>query len=60
MRPEATTYQGAAKHLQDAWVAVRGQLAAVLEHITIEELTTGELSPEIAPLISDPDAWTAR
>jgi Rrf2 family protein len=60
MRPEAATYPGAAKHLQDAWVAVRASLRAVLEHITIEELTTGELSPEIAALISDPDAWTAR
>jgi Rrf2 family protein len=58
--PETTTYQGAAKHLQDAWVAVRASLRAVLEHVTIEQLTTGEMSPEVARLISDPDAWTER
>ena len=60
LRPEATTYQGAAKHLQDAWVAVRASLRAVLEHITIEQVATGELAPEVAQLVANPDAWTAR
>jgi Rrf2 family protein len=60
LRPEATTYQGAAEHLQDAWVAVRAGLRAVLEHITIEQVATGEMSPEVAQLVADPDAWMAR
>jgi Rrf2 family protein len=60
VRPEAMIYQGAAKHLQDAWVAVRASLRAVLEHITIEQVATGELSPEVAQLVVDPDAWAAR
>jgi Rrf2 family protein len=60
LRPEATTYQGAAKHLQDAWVAVRASLRAVLEHITIEQVATGEMSPEVAQLVADPEAWIAR
>ncbi len=60
LRPETATYQGAAKHLQDAWIAVRASLRAVLEHMTIEQVATGELSPEVAQLVADPDAWVAR
>ena len=60
LRPETTTYQGAAQHLQDAWIAVRAGLRAVLEHITIEQVATGELSPEIAQLVAGPGSWIAR
>jgi Rrf2 family protein len=60
LRPETATYQGAAKHLQDAWVAVRAGLRAVLEHITIEQVAAGEMSAEVAQLVADPDAWMAR
>lgn len=60
LRPETATYQGAAKHLQDAWIAVHASLRAVLEHMTIEQVAKGELAPEVAQLVADPDAWTAR
>jgi hypothetical protein len=39
---------------------VRAGLRAVLEHITIEQVATGEMSPEVAQLVADPDAWMAR
>ena len=32
-RPEATTYDGAAEHLQQIWVAVRASLRSVLEKV---------------------------
>ena len=60
LRPETATYEGAAKHLQDAWIAVRASLRAVLEHMTIEQVATGEMAPEVAQLLADPDAWVAR
>jgi Rrf2 family protein len=60
LRPETATYQGAAQHLQDAWIAVRASLRAVLEHITIEDIVKGELSPEVAQLVANPDAWVGR
>jgi DNA-binding IscR family transcriptional regulator len=60
LRPETATYQGAAEHLQEAWIAVRASLRAVLEHVTIEHVVKGELPTEIAHLVSDPDAWVAR
>src|SRR5919199_6868529 len=37
--PEATHYPGPAKHLRDVWIAVRANLRAVLEEITLAELT---------------------
>jgi len=60
IRPEQATYQGAAQHLQEAWIAVRASLRAVLEHLTIDDIVTGELPAPIAQLVADPDAWVGR
>jgi len=60
LRPEQATYQGAAQHLQEAWIAVRAGLRAVLEHITIQDIVDGKLQPAVAQLVADPDAWVAR
>ncbi|HMK97104.1 MAG TPA: Rrf2 family transcriptional regulator [Acidimicrobiales bacterium] len=60
LRPETTTYEGAAEHLQEAWIAVRAGLRVVLEHITIEQILKGKLSPEVARLVANPDAWVGR
>jgi Rrf2 family protein len=58
--PEATHYPGAAEHLRDVWVAVRANLRAVLEHVTLADLTTGKLPREVRRLIAEPDAWEVR
>lgn len=60
LRPEAATYQGVAKHLQEAWVAVRASLRAVLEHTTLQDILSGEFDPKVAALIAEPDAWVGR
>jgi len=60
LRPETTSYEGAAEHLQDAWIAVRASLRVVLENITIEQILKGKLSPEVARLVANPDAWVGR
>ena len=60
LRPETATYEGAAEHLQEAWIAVRASLRVVLEHMTIEDIVKGELQPEVAHLVADPDAWVGR
>ncbi len=57
-RPEATAYDGAAEHLQQIWVAVRASLRAVLEHVTLAQVASGELPRHVARLTADPDAWT--
>ena len=60
LRPEATTYQGSAEHLQDVWVAVRASLRAVLERVTIADIVAGELPTPVRKLTTDPDAWLSR
>jgi Rrf2 family protein len=59
-RPEALQYSGAAAPLRDVWVAVRANLRAVLEHVTLADLAAGRLPSEIRVLTADDDAWHAR
>lgn len=60
LRPELATYEGAAEHLQDVWVAVRAALRGVLEEVSLEEVARGRLPKPVARLTQDPDAWRAR
>lgn len=60
LRPEMTSYTGAAEHLQDVWVAARASLRSVLEHVTLEDVVKGKLPPRIARLVADPDSWVPR
>jgi Rrf2 family protein len=55
--PEQVEYAGSARPLRDVWIAVRANLRAVLEHVTIAELARGELPAAIEALAADPDAW---
>jgi Rrf2 family protein len=58
--PETTEYPGSAEHLREVWVAVRANLRAVLERLTLAQVANGDLPAEIRDLIADPDAWAAR
>lgn len=58
--PEAIQYRGNAKHLQEVWIAVRANLRAVLEQVTLADLVSGELPPVVEHLTESPDAWAAR
>lgn len=60
LRPEVATYEGAAEHLQDVWVAVRAGLRAVLEHVSLADIVAGEFPADVTRLTADPDAWLAR
>ena len=55
--PEAVEYSGAAEHLQEVWIAVRANLRAVLESVTLADLVEGELPTPITELTRDPEAW---
>jgi len=59
-RPEDASYDGAAAHLQDVWVAVRASLRAVLEHVTLADVAGGRLPRSVSRLSDDPDAWVPR
>jgi Rrf2 family protein len=55
--PESVEYAGSAERLREVWIAVRANLRAVLEHVTLADVAQGELPAEIGALAADPDAW---
>ena len=55
--PESVSYSGSAERLQDVWIAVRANLRAVLERVTIADVARGELPEVVDELVRDPDAW---
>jgi Rrf2 family protein len=56
-RPEHVEYAGAAEALREVWIAVRGNLRAVLETVTLADLAAGRLPEEVSRIAADPDAW---
>jgi Rrf2 family protein len=56
-RPESVEYRGPAVRLRDVWIAVRANLRAVLESVTLADLAAGNLPDEIRAITSDPEAW---
>jgi Rrf2 family protein len=59
-RPEDVPYAGNAEPLQQVWIAVRANLRAVLETVTLAQLAEGELPARIQKLAADPEAWVTR
>jgi len=57
MRPEQVEYAGAAAELRDVWIAVRANLRAVLETVTLADVAAGRLPDEVARIAADPEAW---
>jgi Rrf2 family protein len=56
-RPETVEYPGAAERLGEVWIAVRANLRAVLEAVTLEDLATKQLPERVVDLTRDPGAW---
>ena len=56
-RPELVEYAGSAASLREVWIAVRANLRAVLEVVTLADLAAGRLPDEVAAIAADPDAW---
>lgn len=59
-RPDALHYPDDLVALQRAWIAVRANLRAVLEHVSLADLRDGKLPPEVDLLADDAEAWQAR
>ena len=60
MRPETASYEAAAQHLQEVWVAVRACLRDVLDEVTLEQVVSGKLPAGVAALVARPGAWEPR
>ena len=42
------------------WVALRANIRAVLEQVTLADLASGKLDKDIEALAKDPEAWVTR
>lgn len=56
-RPEHVGYHGAARSLQEVWIALRASERHILESVTLKHIASGELPPDVAELTRDPAAW---
>ncbi len=55
--PEEVRYSGPAELLQSVWIAVRANLRAVLESVTLHDLVAGKLPSAVRKLTDDANAW---
>jgi Rrf2 family protein len=60
LRPEEVSYDGSAESLQQVWLALRANLRKVLEHVTLEDVASGELPSAIVALTRQEEAWQTR
>jgi Rrf2 family protein len=56
-RPDELSYAGTAVPLRDVWVALRANMRAVLEAVTVADVASGALPPEVTRLTEEPDVW---
>jgi Rrf2 family protein len=57
---ESIRYNGAAQPLGKLWVAVRANLRAVLESVTVADIAGDDMPGLIEELTSDPQAWVTH
>jgi Rrf2 family protein len=57
VRPEELAYDGPASALRDVFVALRANIRAVLEDVTLADVAAGELPDRVRELVRDDDAW---
>ena len=58
VRPEELAYEGAANPLREVFVALRANVRAVLEEVTVADVAADELPDRVRELVRDPDAWS--
>jgi Rrf2 family protein len=56
-RPDELVYDGAASNLVEVWIAVRANLRAVLEKVTLADLAHGDLPANVRKIAAKPDSW---
>jgi Rrf2 family protein len=58
--PEELDYPADVRPLQRVWVALRANLRAVLEGVTIADVAADRLPGFLDELVGDPEAWARR
>jgi Rrf2 family protein len=60
VRPDQLEYGGLTESLQDVWIALRANLRAVLETVSVADVASGKLPKRVLALTRDEDAWATR
>ena len=58
--PESLEYRGEAEPLQKVWIAVRTNLRAIMEEVTLADVVSGKLPTEVRELSEPAEAWSQR
>ena len=56
-RPPAVEYNAAAEPLREVWVALRANIRAVLERVTLADLAAARLPATVRKIAGDPENW---
>ncbi len=56
-RPEQVDYHGAARSLQDVWIALRANEREILDSVTLADVAAGTLPERVRALTDTPEAW---
>jgi Rrf2 family protein len=57
IRPPSIDYAPDAEPLREVWIALRADVRAVLELVTLNHLATGKLPSSVRRLVAEPGAW---
>jgi Rrf2 family protein len=58
--PEETDYTGASAALTNVWIALRSAMRDVLEATTLDDVVTGNFSPDVQRWLAADGAWQRR
>jgi Rrf2 family protein len=58
--PDSLKYKGGAKPLQQVWIALRANLRAVMDEVTLADVVAGELPAKVRGLSEPAEAWSPR
>lgn len=58
--PESLDFVGAAAPLRTVWIAVRANLRAVMDRVTLADIVSGELPATVRELSGPAEAWSPR
>ncbi|MCX5403139.1 Rrf2 family transcriptional regulator [Streptomyces sp. NBC_00335] len=58
VRPPDLTYTGPAQALLPLWIALRANVREILDGVTLADVASSDLPPDVSALSRAPDAWT--
>ena len=58
VRPEELDFEGPARALREVFVALRANIRAVLEEVTLADVAADELPARVRDLLENPEAWS--